>query len=132
MRDMFSLLIMLVIAAWMVTLVSGSIVALRGRRSASTILLVTGSGFMLAGGLAYFGAIMFLMSGFMSRHLTTGGGLGTWQWMLGGSMIALGLGVVLFTGGFLGLCVRYGAMERRSTELEGLVVQLQQRMQGGA
>ena len=40
-------------------------------------------------------------------------------------------GAIAFCAGFVGVCAKYGVTAKRAQELEGLVVQLQQRMSSG-
>lgn len=132
------MLLQLVIwVGWLVTLLWGSILAARGARNWATILQVIGTSGMLAGMLSLVIGSMFFVST-MTRGMASGSGSSavarsdtalTVVMMAGG--ILLLLGVILFTAGYVGMCARYGATERRSRELEGLVGQLQQRIQSG-
>lgn len=132
MQSMGPIVVMVVIVGWLIVLLLGSIVALRAIRSWATVLLTIGTALMMVGAIGYFVAAFYMIS-----RVRTGTGMyGTsgvefWTIMFGVTAIMFGLGVLLFTGGFLGVCTRYGATIRRATELEGLVTQLQQRIQSG-
>ena len=126
------LLILAVVAGWFVTILVGSLIALRGKVNWPTIILVIGSGLMCLGGIGYFGGAAYFFSS-MYRS-ATGYGTGrpeVYEVIMVVALIVFGLGLILFTAGFLGVAGRYGMAERRAAQLEGMVLQLQQRMQGG-
>ncbi len=117
------------LAVWgglLLSLLWGSVLALRGARNWCTIFLVIGSSSLLAGMLAVIGV------GVLAINSVMGSGSSGFTW---GALAAVGgilllVGVILFCAGFVGLGAKYGATAKRAEELEGLVVQLQQRIQG--
>ncbi len=122
---------------WLVTMLWGSIMAFRGARNWSTLLQVIGTGGMLAGALSVGVGTIFMISTISSSTgpgsstssvLSSGLGFGIVM-AVGGILVLLGL--ILFTAGYVGMCAKYGSTERRATELEGLVMQLQQRLPAG-
>jgi hypothetical protein len=126
----------LLVFGWCVSLLVGTVIAFRGRRCASTILLMIGlvCQILSAGG---FLAGMILSDRSMAAARSSPGspspsslvgGIETSMLIWGIAALLLFGGLILFVGGFIGLCARFAATERRAAELEGLVSQLQERM----
>jgi hypothetical protein len=120
----WEVLTVLIWGGWLVTMLWGSILALGGDRNWATIFLVTGSGGMLAG----LGSLALVVFGDVTPSSMSGDGM--MVVMMVGSIMLL-MGMFLFAAGFVGLGAQYGAMTRRAEELEGLLGQLQGRLQSG-
>ena len=123
-------LLVVVLAA---SLLWGSILAVRGRRWWATVIMVAGSGLQVTGALMMVVGMVVLLSrisGMGSSASLTASAVAPTMFILGGGAIMMGLGFLGFAAGFIGFCARSGAAERRAAELEGLVTQLQQRVEG--
>ena len=118
-----------ILASWMLTLLWGSIMAVRGARNWSTILQVVGASAMLAGALSFVISLVVLYTTIAGTS-GPGAGPGVLGVVAAVGGILLLLGLILFTAGYVGMAAKYGATESRARELEGLVMQLQARMQG--
>lgn len=130
---------LVIIGSWMITLLWGSILAVRGAKNWSTILQVVGASSMLAGTVSFGISLVLMISamtgsfGSASSSTPSSVAASGWAWgvvmAVGGILLLLGL--ILFTAGYVGMCAKYGATESRARELEGLVAQLHQRMRSG-
>ena len=127
----------LILAAISVAFLWGSIVAMRGRRWWATVLMTSGSGLQVLGSLLAAAGTGFMMMRMSSMMSSAGSGspagvssaISSMMMVpLVGSLV-MGLGFLLFTAGFVAFCGRYGSLERRAQELEGLVEGLQQRIE---
>ena len=117
------------LAVWgglLLSLLWGSILALRGAKNWCTLLLVIGASTLLAGTVAL---ISVGMLAFNSAMGTGSSGI-AWGILAAVGGILLLVGIILFCAGFVGLGAKYGATAKRAEELEGLVVQPQQHIQG--
>ena len=114
----------------------GSLIAFRGRRWWATTLMLVGSGAQVLGALGMVLGIATMLGGFSASSSGGGSsaissGLSVMIFVLMAGMIVVGIGFVLFAVGFVGFCSRYGPMERRAAELEGMVQGIQERMEEG-
>ena len=107
---------------WGAVFLWAGIVAFRARRFWATWMMLVGAALQLLGGLFVFAA-MFIGMGAWGG----GGELSTIIMVLLSALAPAG--TLVFAIGLLGLCARFGAVERRAAELEQLTRQLGQRLQ---
>lgn len=127
----------LILASLAAALLWGSILALRGRRWWATVVMTVGSGLQVLGALLTCGGSLWMAARMSSVMASSSAGspsalssaISSVLFLLVGGLLVMGLGFLLFAAGFLALCGRYGASERRAAELEVLVEGLQQRIE---
>lgn len=117
-----------ILGTWLAVILFGSILALRGSRNWATVLQVAGSSCLLAGVVGLFLGAFFAASALaaeLSSSSTSASSMAATgsTMMMGlavGGLLTL-LGAVLFTAGYLGMCAKYGATERRARQLEEMI-----------
>ena len=111
---------------WGLVCLFAAILAFRGRSYWATRLMLVGSSLQLVGGLIMVAGMFFVYRSIGGPY---GGGptVSAIAWMV---LSVLGpAGTLVFLIGMIGLCMRFGAVERRAAELETLTQQLGARLQ---
>lgn len=109
----------------------GSFLAFRGRRWWATWMLLLGSALQILSSVLLMVGVVMLVH-FVSTFSHGGGPSPTpvHDVFLMGGIALFGVGALLFTAGFVGLCARFGPTEKRAAELEGMLHDLQERVNG--
>jgi len=118
---------MLMVAGWAGMMIWAAVLAFRGRKFWATWLMLVGASLQLLGGVFYVLAMMFMFQTLGSGSSSGTPTVGITIAMGGGLLIPLGL--LLNLAGLLGVCSRFGNLEKRAAELELLNHQLQDRIQ---
>ncbi len=113
-----TLFLVMILGGWSAAMLWGSVMAVRGRRMWATSLLMIGSICMLIGTLGAAAGTVLVF-----RYYSSAPGVILWI-----SILLTPIGLLVATIGMVGVCARFGLTERRAEELEGLVMQLQQRV----
>lgn len=104
-----------------------AILAFRGRKYWATWLMLIGSILQTVGMVAAIVSSVFMVSVISSTGPASSAVPVTL--IVGILSLLVPLGLLLFVIGMLGICGRFGAVERRTAELETLNLQLQERLQ---
>lgn len=137
MANLVVMIPVVILAAVSVAFLWGGIMAMRARRWWAPVLMTGGAGLQVVGEVLTCGGAVWMMMRMSSVMSSAGSGsVSTASSAVSAAIImplagvlVMGLGFLLFTAGFVAFCGRYGSLERRAHELEGLVEGLQQRIE---